>query len=147
MNANNFSQEGKRMFQAEPALVYDSVQVFAHGLAALDRSHDLRPANLSCEKEEPWDDGLSLYNYINAVRTFYNFSLSSQLAYQRDRIAQHEQFEKEIPVIIKHKKCEWKKYSRVKNNTTLWSRFMTMSPEEILKEPLKITRYKFLLRT
>lgn len=60
----------KRMFQAEPALVYDSVQVFAHGLAALDRSHDLRPANLSCEKEEPWDDGLSLYNYINAVRTF-----------------------------------------------------------------------------
>lgn len=63
----------KRMFQAEPALVYDSVQVFAHGLAALDRSHDLRPANLSCEKEEPWDDGLSLYNYINAVRTFCEF--------------------------------------------------------------------------
>ncbi|EGI60895.1 Glutamate receptor, ionotropic kainate 2, partial [Acromyrmex echinatior] len=56
------------VIQAEPALVYDSVQVFAHGLAALDRSHDLRPANLSCEKEEPWDDGLSLYNYINAVR-------------------------------------------------------------------------------
>lgn len=62
------------MFQAEPALVYDSVQVFAHGLAALDRSHNLRPANLSCEKEEPWDDGLSLYNYINAVRTFCEFS-------------------------------------------------------------------------
>lgn len=53
--------------QAEPALVYDSVQVFAHGLAALDRSHVLRPANLSCEREEPWDDGLSLYNYINSV--------------------------------------------------------------------------------
>ncbi|XP_003493278.3 glutamate receptor ionotropic, kainate 1-like isoform X1 [Bombus impatiens] len=92
------------VIQAEPALVYDSVQVFAHGLAALDRSHDLRPANLSCEKEEPWDDGLSLYNYINAVRTFYNFSLSSQLAYQRDRIAQHEQFEKEIPAIMEHGK-------------------------------------------
>ncbi|XP_076226572.1 glutamate receptor ionotropic, kainate 2 isoform X6 [Nomia melanderi] len=55
------------VIQAEPALVYDSVQVFAHGLAELDRSHDLRPANLSCEKEEPWDDGLSLYNYINAA--------------------------------------------------------------------------------
>lgn len=59
------------MFQAEPALVYDSVQVFVHGLAALDRSYDLRPTNLSCENEEPWDDGLSLYKYINAVRTFY----------------------------------------------------------------------------
>ncbi|XP_033335732.1 glutamate receptor ionotropic, kainate 2 isoform X1 [Megalopta genalis] len=55
------------VIQAEPALVYDSVHVFAHGLAALDRSHDLRPANLSCEKEEPWDDGLSLYNYINSA--------------------------------------------------------------------------------
>lgn len=59
------------MFQAEPALMYDSVQVFAHGLAALDRSHVLRPANLSCEKEEPWDDGLSLYNYINAVSIWW----------------------------------------------------------------------------
>ena len=55
------------MFQAEPALVYDSVQVFAHGLAELDGSHVLRPANLSCDKEKPWDDGLSLYNYISAV--------------------------------------------------------------------------------
>ncbi|XP_034174059.1 glutamate receptor ionotropic, kainate 2 [Osmia lignaria lignaria] len=55
------------VIQAEPALVYDSVQVFAHGLAALDRSHELRLANLSCEKEKPWDDGLSLYNYINAA--------------------------------------------------------------------------------
>ncbi|XP_025161126.1 glutamate receptor ionotropic, kainate 2 isoform X2 [Harpegnathos saltator] len=55
------------IIQAEPALVYDSVQVFVHGLAALDRSYDLRPANLSCEKEEPWNDGLSLYKYINAA--------------------------------------------------------------------------------
>ncbi|XP_046736435.1 glutamate receptor ionotropic, kainate 1 isoform X3 [Diprion similis] len=55
------------VIQAEPALMYDSVQVFAHGLASLDRSHVLRPANLSCDKEEPWDDGLSLYNYINAA--------------------------------------------------------------------------------
>lgn len=54
--------------QAEPALMYDSVHVFVHGLAALDRSHLLRPTNLSCELEQPWDDGLSLYNYINSVR-------------------------------------------------------------------------------
>lgn len=60
-----------RLLQAEPALVYDSVQVFAHGLASLDRSHVLRPMNLSCEKEEPWDDGLSLYNYINTVSTVF----------------------------------------------------------------------------
>ncbi|CAB0033976.1 unnamed protein product [Trichogramma brassicae] len=55
------------IIQAEPALMYDSVAVFVHGLAALDRSHVLRPANLSCEREEPWDDGLSLYNYINSA--------------------------------------------------------------------------------
>ncbi|XP_046667621.1 LOW QUALITY PROTEIN: glutamate receptor ionotropic, kainate 2-like [Homalodisca vitripennis] len=55
------------IIQAEPALMYDSVHVFAKGLAALDRSHVLRPVNLSCELEQPWDDGLSLYNYINSA--------------------------------------------------------------------------------
>ncbi|KAJ9587714.1 hypothetical protein L9F63_018865, partial [Diploptera punctata] len=55
------------IIQAEPALMYDSVHVFAKGLASLDRGHVLRPTNLSCEQEQPWDDGLSLYNYINSV--------------------------------------------------------------------------------
>ncbi|KAK7867305.1 hypothetical protein R5R35_002127 [Gryllus longicercus] len=55
------------VIQAEPALMYDSVHVFAAGLAALDAGHDLRVANLSCESELPWADGLSLYNYISAV--------------------------------------------------------------------------------
>lgn len=60
----------KRRFiflQAEPALMYDSVQVFAVGLRTLEQSHALRPANISCELEHPWDGGLSLTNYINSV--------------------------------------------------------------------------------
>lgn len=32
-----------------------------------DSSYVLRPRNLSCELEHPWDDGLSLYNFINSV--------------------------------------------------------------------------------
>ncbi|TGZ31937.1 Glutamate receptor, ionotropic kainate 2 [Temnothorax longispinosus] len=52
---------------AEPALMYDSVQVFAVGLRTLEQSHALRPANISCELEHPWDGGLSLTNYINSV--------------------------------------------------------------------------------
>lgn len=55
-------------FQTEPALMYDSVAVFAAGLEALDRSHKLKPMNLSCDQEIPWEDGTSLYNYLNAVR-------------------------------------------------------------------------------
>lgn len=47
--------------------MFDSVYVFAAGLTALDRSHSLKPTNLSCELEHPWHDGLSLYNYINSV--------------------------------------------------------------------------------
>lgn len=69
--SGNMGGGDDRVFQAEPALVYDSVQVFAHGLAALDRSHVLKPVNLSCDKEEPWDDGLSLYNYISSVSLLY----------------------------------------------------------------------------
>ncbi|XP_043273100.1 glutamate receptor ionotropic, kainate 2-like isoform X3 [Venturia canescens] len=56
-----------RVIEAEPALMYDSVQVFAVGLRTLEQSHALRPANLSCELEHPWDGGLSLINYINSV--------------------------------------------------------------------------------
>ncbi|PBC33119.1 Glutamate receptor, ionotropic kainate [Apis cerana cerana] len=56
-----------RVIQAEPALMYDSVQVFAIGLRTLEQSHALRPANISCEMEHPWDGGLSLINYINSL--------------------------------------------------------------------------------
>jgi len=56
------------VFQAEPALIYDSVHVFAVGLQMLDQSHTLRLSNVSCEEELPWDGGLSLINYINSVR-------------------------------------------------------------------------------
>lgn len=53
--------------QAEPALMYDSVHVFAIGLQTLEQSHSLTLANVSCDAELPWDGGLSLINYINSV--------------------------------------------------------------------------------
>nr|CAD7195179.1 unnamed protein product [Timema douglasi] len=52
---------------AEPALMYDSVLVFAIGLQTLEQSHALRLSNVSCDQEMPWDGGLSLINYINSV--------------------------------------------------------------------------------
>ncbi|CAG9821798.1 unnamed protein product [Phaedon cochleariae] len=55
------------IIQAEPALMFDSVYVFAKGLSAMDSGQSIRPMNLSCDVEKPWDDGLSLYNYIDAV--------------------------------------------------------------------------------
>ncbi|XP_042867558.1 glutamate receptor ionotropic, kainate 2-like [Penaeus japonicus] len=55
------------IIKAEPALIFDSVNVFAKGLHALERSATLSIANLSCESENPWADGSSLFNYINAV--------------------------------------------------------------------------------
>ncbi|KAF7991156.1 hypothetical protein HCN44_002718 [Aphidius gifuensis] len=65
--AGNTILNKSRVIQAEPALIYDSVQVFAVGLRTLEQSHALRPANVSCELEHPWDGGLSLINYINSV--------------------------------------------------------------------------------
>lgn len=47
--------------------MYDAVSVFANGLAALDKSHKLKLANVSCEQEDAWNDGLSLFNYIDSV--------------------------------------------------------------------------------
>ena len=47
--------------------MFDSVMALAYGLAALDRGTALRLANLSCDLESPWNDGSSLFNYINTV--------------------------------------------------------------------------------
>lgn len=43
------------------------MHVFAIGLQSLEQSHALQPSNISCAAEKPWNDGLSLINYINAV--------------------------------------------------------------------------------
>ncbi|KAG5884118.1 hypothetical protein JTB14_009173 [Gonioctena quinquepunctata] len=53
--------------QSEAALMYDSVYVFAVGLQMLEQSHSLQLTDVSCDREQPWDGGLSLVNYINAV--------------------------------------------------------------------------------
>lgn len=47
--------------------MYDSVFVFSIGLQTLEQSHTLKLSNVSCDREQPWDGGLSLINYINAV--------------------------------------------------------------------------------
>lgn len=59
--------ENVTILQTEPALMFDAVYVFAAGLTALDRSSTLKSVNLSCELEQPWHDGLSLYNYLTSV--------------------------------------------------------------------------------
>lgn len=56
--------------------MFDSVYVFAAGLTSFGRSHTLRPANLSCDLEQPWQDGLQLYNHISSVSMFNVISFS-----------------------------------------------------------------------
>ncbi|XP_022237656.1 glutamate receptor ionotropic, kainate 2-like isoform X1 [Limulus polyphemus] len=56
------------VIMTEPALMYDSVYALARGLEAFQRgSSNNHPSNVSCENEDPWDDGSSLTNYINAA--------------------------------------------------------------------------------
>lgn len=56
------------LIQTEPAMVYDSVHVFARGLEAATREGpELRIRNLSCEEELPWKEGSTLFNYISGV--------------------------------------------------------------------------------
>ncbi|XP_033237152.1 glutamate receptor ionotropic, kainate 2 isoform X1 [Drosophila pseudoobscura] len=56
--------------QTESALMFDSVYAFATGLHFLyldDGSPKISVKNLSCTSDVTWDDGLSLYNYINSA--------------------------------------------------------------------------------
>lgn len=53
--------------QCEAALMYDSVQVLAVSLGALQQNNILIYPNISCKNEVPWKSGSSLINYINSV--------------------------------------------------------------------------------
>ncbi|XP_023158824.1 glutamate receptor ionotropic, kainate 2 isoform X1 [Ceratitis capitata] len=66
-NNNTIYYRELRTIKTEPALVYDSVYVFAIGLKTLKQSLTLHISNVSCESENPWIEGLSLINYINSV--------------------------------------------------------------------------------
>lgn len=52
--------------------MYDSVYALARGLQSLERGATLRPVNVSCDEENPWNDGSSLFNYVNSVSLFVN---------------------------------------------------------------------------
>jgi len=47
--------------------MYDSVQVLAVGLGALQQNNILDYPNISCKDEVPWSNGSSLIKYINSV--------------------------------------------------------------------------------
>ena len=54
-------------FQTEAALMYDAVFVMAHALELVDESTVLHLVNLTCEADQAWAFGSSLYNYLNLV--------------------------------------------------------------------------------
>ncbi|CAH1800080.1 unnamed protein product [Owenia fusiformis] len=55
------------LIKTEAALMYDAVNTFAHALEGADKSAKMRLVNLSCEENEAWSDGSTLYNYLNLV--------------------------------------------------------------------------------
>ena len=50
--------------------MYDAVHVLAHALQEVDHSTRLRLVNLSCDGNQAWAFGSSLYNYLNLVSGF-----------------------------------------------------------------------------
>ncbi|XP_037716305.1 glutamate receptor ionotropic, kainate 2 isoform X6 [Drosophila subpulchrella] len=65
------SINGIPYIQTESALMFDSVYAFASGLhfLNLDSRPNFSVKNLSCTSDQTWDDGISLYNQINAAIT------------------------------------------------------------------------------
>ena len=56
------------MWQSEAALIYDAVHVLAHALERVQPSFSrMRLVNLSCEGDQAWAFGSSLYSYLNLV--------------------------------------------------------------------------------
>jgi len=73
---------GGNLFQTDAALIYDAVYVFAHALEQVEPSYSrMRLVNLSCDGEQAWAFGSSLYSYLNLVCIIQQYidSLSATL--------------------------------------------------------------------
>lgn len=55
-------------FQAATALIHDSVVLYAKAVDQLLKSHELQPHPLSCNRNENWQHGYSIINYMRVVR-------------------------------------------------------------------------------
>ena len=68
----------------EAALIYDSLLVLSSAVSALNNRYSanflLDPrGKVSCQEEQPWEYGATLFNYINAVETH---GMTGKLAFQ-----------------------------------------------------------------
>jgi len=58
--------------QTEAALIYDAVHVLAHALERVLPSFSrMRLVNLSCDGDQAWAFGSSLYSYLNLVSNMH----------------------------------------------------------------------------
>ncbi|XP_032584784.1 glutamate receptor ionotropic, kainate 2 isoform X5 [Drosophila mojavensis] len=64
-NESTYKSRKAVSIETEAALMFDAVYVFAIGLQSIYPL--LKLPNLTCDDEVPWNGGLSLINYINAV--------------------------------------------------------------------------------
>lgn len=82
--------------------MFDSVYVFAAGLTSFGRSHTLRPANLSCDLEQPWQDGLQLYNHISSVSMLNVISFNKIFSPTRRRTSKKKNSRRKIEYSIRN---------------------------------------------
>ncbi|CAD5117344.1 DgyrCDS6128 [Dimorphilus gyrociliatus] len=70
-NNINIMKEGT--IETQTALVYDAFQVLAKALSNADIGTIMNLSSLSCDKNDAWEYGGSLYNYLNSanVRDHY----------------------------------------------------------------------------
>ena len=48
--------------------MYDAAYLFGHALDELTKANVVETTPLSCGKSKTWDDGISLLNFMKAVR-------------------------------------------------------------------------------
>lgn len=75
VNMRQFQSTSQSVFNktnvimTEPALMYDSVNVLARGIEALNYATILTTPNVTCDPEVHWNGGIAVFNHINSLQT------------------------------------------------------------------------------
>ncbi|XP_021362769.1 glutamate receptor ionotropic, kainate 2-like isoform X3 [Mizuhopecten yessoensis] len=82
INSRPSPLQGQRQIPTDTALMYDAAHLFARALHELLKFQSVKTVSLSCSKPQPWNDGISLLNYMKAM----DFEgLTGRIHYQNGR--------------------------------------------------------------
>lgn len=134
INSRPSPLQGQRQIPTDTALMYDAAHLWSRAMHELLKAQSVKTVSLSCSKPKPWDDGISLLNYMKAM----DFEgLTGRIHYQNGKRMDFELDIVELTMIGLQKVGKWNPKDGV-NITKSFKERQTEVLKELSNKTLKV---------